>query len=144
MPSRLTTWILLVVLGMTWSVVPAIAKGGDESSSATIKRITGLQLAVVESYIRRNITSSKTRHGFKVRSVAPGSIAAKAGVKKGDILLLWHEKKVKRVKALAKWALAMQDNSTAVEIEVARRRKRVSLLSRKPWEHLKLTLSPRR
>lgn len=97
-----------------------------------IHLLLGARPAVVSSYIRRSIISTKTPYGFALYDIKKGSIADKAGFKNGDILMKWDNKPVKTAGELLKWIQGAKKDG-AVQFELSRRKKD-GLFSRNPWE----------
>jgi membrane-associated protease RseP (regulator of RpoE activity) len=108
-----------------------------------IRNATGLRFRVVESVIRRNIISTRSPYGYKIRSVDADSPASRAGLKKGDVLLEWDSQPIKSRKDLAKW-IDDAERGAAIAIKYARLKDRRSALDRRPWvEHEgTITLGP--
>lgn len=113
----------------------------DRKACVELKKALGADFSVTESYFRRSIISTKTPFGFKIKSVRPGSPAARAGWKKGDILLLWNKRPVKKVSDLLRWVRGAKRGS-AVIFEISRRKKKFNLLDRKPWVRIKGKIMP--
>ena len=122
---------------------PVEKKSGADARAverAGVREFSGIDFAVLESYIRRSLASgSKMNYGFKIRRVAESSAAAKAGLRKGDILLEWDGKPVRRVAKLCVWmAEARKDGKTLI-IKYARL-KRTSIFDRYPWKVAEATI----
>ncbi len=108
---------------------------GKEDVDAAIRTATGLRFRVLESVIRRNITSTRTPYGFKVRSVDGDSPASRAGLKKGDVLLEWDGRPIKSRADLKKW-LDEAERGVEIPIKYARLKEKRRALDRHPWvEH---------
>lgn len=111
----------------------------DEPPAIVLAR-TGLRFAEFESVLRRNLISTSTAYGLQVRAVTPDSPAARAGIQPGDIVMKWDGRPLRSTRELATW-LAAAGAPTSVRVDLSRR-KRTSLLSRKPWTDLSTTLVP--
>jgi len=81
------------------SNAPKVAQKAKSTHPLTNQKL-GIQFAELSSKIRRSIISTKTPYGFAVRSVTKGSLADKAGIKKGTILLEVDGKPLKQVAQL--------------------------------------------
>lgn len=103
-----------------------------------VQAATGLRFAVFESKLRRNIISTDTPYGFKVKRVADDSPADRAGIARGWLLMKWAGHPVYQVDELDSWLWELPAGAE-VEVEYTRRKK-VSILSRKPWEDGKVTV----
>lgn len=131
--------VLVVFLcsGFVWAQDPAPKeKKAPEKDAvgAGIRDLSGIEFSVLESYVRRSIASgSKTRYGFKVRRVVEGSPAAKAGLRKGDILMEWDGKPIRRLAKLHEWMSSAKKDGKEHEVRYSRL-KRTSILDRKPWK----------
>lgn len=119
---------------------PSIEEWMEDEPPAIVLARTGLRFAEFESVLRRNMISTSTAYGLKVSAVAPDSPAHAAGIVPGDLLMKWEGKPVRSTRDLASW-LTDPNAPKSVSIEIARR-KRTSLLSRKPWTDLSMTLTP--
>ncbi|MCA8962364.1 MAG: PDZ domain-containing protein [Planctomycetes bacterium] len=99
----------------------------------------GVRFAAFESVLRRSIASdSDTRHGLIVKEVAPHSLAELAGLRKRDIVLEVDGQPLKRRSQFDRWITNAEPGDVLL-LHVARHRK-VSIWSRRPWEHLDLEL----
>lgn len=105
----------------------------DRKAAEKVYEMLGADLAVTESYIRRSMISSRPVFGFKISKVDPKSPAARAGWKRGDLLLYWDEQEVKTVVDLEEWIRSAKPG-TRVPFKSARRRTPVLIISRDPWE----------
>ncbi len=102
-----------------------------------VRETIGLEFAVVESKIRRRMIRTDSPYGFKISKVVDGSVASQLGLKRGNLLMEWDGKPVREVAELAKWIRARKPGDV-VKIRVSRRKRGVSILSRKPWESVVL------
>lgn len=107
-----------------------------------IRQAFGITFAVFESLVRRNIVSTDTPYGLKVKRVDPGSVAAAAGLRKGDLVMKWGGKALYGVGQIRKW-LASAEPEAKVVVSYARRKKGAKLLDRAPWKDGQLTLQLR-
>lgn len=117
--------------GTGWPFLDRLLK--DRRVAKKVYEQLGADLAVTESYIRRSMISSRPVFGFKISKVDPKSPAARAGWKRGDLLLYWDEQEVKTVAELEEWIRAAKPG-TRVPFKSARRKTPVLLISRDPWE----------
>ena len=108
---------------------------GDETkkSKNVIRESTGITFSVLGSLLRCNIIRTRTPYGFAIRRVAKDSPAAKAGLKRGDVVLEWDGKPLRKTSELARWIEALPDDAQ-VRVRYARRKRPIRLGSRKPWE----------
>jgi S1-C subfamily serine protease len=107
----------------------------SQTAGEAIRKATGLRLSVLESVIRRNIISTRTPYGYKVRSVDDDSPGSRAGLKPGDVLLEWDGQPIKSRTELRRW-IDESERGAAIPIKYARLKQPRRLLDRKPWvEH---------
>jgi len=99
------------------------------AAATTIRDAIGLEFAVGESLLRRSIISTRTPYGFKIRSVAADTSAARAGLRKGDVLLEWDGKPIRTIRELQAWVSDAKPG-TRVPVLYARRQ----MLRRPPWQ----------
>jgi membrane-associated protease RseP (regulator of RpoE activity) len=109
------------------------------ASAVMVRRATGLTFSVLESYLRRRIISTDTPYGLKIRSVADGSPAARAGLASGDVLLSWDGRPIRTPRQLARLIHAAEPGTT-VTVVSARLRADRSIWSRHPWEEREATM----
>ena len=117
-----------------------------EAPSVRIQKSTGLTFSVLESKIRRSIISTDTPYGFKVKGVDAGSPAARSGLKRGDVVLEWNGKPLRKVVELARW-LDADPSGAAVTVKISRLergKKRRLFRMRSPWVESEVSLSPRK
>src|SRR5688572_2590223 len=96
LPQIVLTFLLL-------SALAPIGRAAEQTVGKTIRDATGLRFKTVESVIRRNIISTRTPYGYKIKSVDVDSPGARAGLKAGDVLLEWDGKSIKSRKDLSEW-----------------------------------------
>jgi membrane-associated protease RseP (regulator of RpoE activity) len=120
-----------------------LANATDEDVDAAIRSATGLRFRTLESIVRRNIISTRTPYGFKIKSVDADSAGAAAGLKKGDVLLEWDGRPLKSRADLKQWLDEAQPG-VEIPIKYARLKEKRRLLDRRPWvEHTStITLTP--
>lgn len=124
----------------TWSEVSGRLTIPEPSAVDTVRVALGLELAILESKIRRRIISTDTPYGFKIARVVKGSAADDLGLKPGHILMKWDGKPIHEVDQLARWIRQSERGST-VTIEVTRRKKNIGILARDRWESVDLELT---
>lgn len=107
-------------------------KSKIELGQPGIRQAFGLTFAVVESILRRNLVSTDTPYGFKIKHVDPGSAAAHAGLEKGDIVLKWDGEALHKIVQIRQW-LARAKPGAKVPVRYSRRRKDAKLGDRKRW-----------
>ncbi len=100
----------------------------------------GVEFAVLESKIRRSIIPTRTHYGFKIRSVAKGSPAERAGWRRGDILLEWNREPIHTIEGLRD-AVRGSSEDVASAFRLARRKQGAPPWSRSPWEEIDGTVS---
>ncbi len=98
-----------------------------------IRESTGITFSVLASLLRRRIIRTRTPYGFAIKRVAKDSPAAKAGLKRGDVVLEWDGKPLRKTSELARWIQALPCDAQ-VKLRYARRKRPIRLGSRKPWE----------
>jgi serine protease Do len=108
----------------------------DDRAVAVVREKLGVELAIAESRIRRSIISTDSPYGFLVRSVAPGSLAERSGLRAGDILLEWNGAAIHEVEPLAEWIERAAAERAAIPIAYSRKRPGVPLTfpATNPWE----------
>jgi S1-C subfamily serine protease len=138
---------LLLVLGLL--CVPDHVNGDGpklpdpiERAARAIKKSLGIEFAILESKIRRSITSTNTPYGFKIREVEKDSAAAKAGWKEGDILLEWNGQPLRQLDEL-ETAIQKSRAGEAIKVKLARYKKDAPALWRQPWEYIDGTITPK-
>jgi S1-C subfamily serine protease len=124
----------------------SVAQTGDAKKPSgdlddAIRNATGLRFRVIESVIRRNIISTSTPYGYKIRSVDADSPAARAGLKKGDVLLTWDGQPIKSRKDLRNWIDAAEANAE-IPIHYARLKANRNALDRHPWQEHEGVITP--
>lgn len=136
-----TRWLLHIILtfGLLSAVTP-LGIAAERTATRTIRDATGLRFKAVESVIRRNIISTRTPHGFKIKSVDADSPAAKAGLKKNDVLLEWDGKPIESRKDFSQW-LTDAERGKPIAIKYARLKSDRTLGSRKPWREVATTMT---
>jgi serine protease Do len=103
---------------------------------ATVRESLGVKLSVIRSHLFRSIISTRTPYGLLIVEVEADSSAARAGWRKGDILLTWNGRPVKSVTELLQW---IQDATPGLRVpfELARRKGDRDLFSREPWDKIR-------
>ena len=137
---------MLTVLILTgfWTGVTGTTSYVEAADHAeSIRHATGLRFAVFESYIRRNIIRTRTPYGLKIKAVDAESPGARSGLEKGDILLKWNGEPVRKLEPLRTWIDKSRGERKPVKITVARRKKKAPRWSRRPWETIETTITPR-
>lgn len=104
-----------------------------------IRADLGIDFAVITSKLRRNMIRTSTPYGFAVRSVAKDSLADKAGIARGTIVLEVDGKPLREVAELAK-ALQQAAPGQKLVLKCSRRKANAGLLDRKPWEDFEAAL----
>jgi|GEM_PF-1353674 len=107
----------------------------DVQALDAIETALGARLRVAESYLRRSIVSTRTPYGFKIAKVSKNTPAARAGWRKGDILLTWNGKPLESTAALLMW-IKSAAAGTIVPAGISRRKTGISIFSRDPWESI--------
>ncbi len=114
----------------------------DWAARPAVREALGVDLKVTESHIRRSVIRTRTPYGFLIRGVDEGSIAALAGLKVGDVLLEWSGKPVRSIAELLEWVKAAKPDES-IQVRVSRKKARVRLHDRHPWQEIDLTVRPR-
>lgn len=133
LPQLALTFLLL-------SAVAPVGNAAEHSVGQSIRDATGLRFSSVESIIRRNVISTRTPYGFKIKSVDAASAGARAGLKSGDVLLEWDGKPIKSRKKLNDW-LADAERGKPIPIIYARHKSHRSPTSRSPWHEVEATMT---
>ena len=115
----------------------------ERAAAAEVMKALGAEFSVTESYIRRSLIETETPYGFKIRKVIAGSPAARAGWKKGDILLRWNGRPVESVRDLVGW-IFFSKRGAETAFDISRRKKGFNLLDRDPWIEVKGRIEPDR
>lgn len=139
MHSRSLPRILLALVLLS-AVAPRAESAAGRTAGQTIRDATGLRFKTVESIIRRNIISTSTPYGFKIKSVDADSPAARAGLRKGDVLLEWDAKPIKSRTEFSQW-LDDAERGKPVAIRYARLKSDRTLGSRRPWKEIEGTMT---
>jgi S1-C subfamily serine protease len=140
--------VLPLVLGLMFAPNHANGARPQESpepvqrAAAAIKKSLGVEFSILESQIRRSVTSTKTPYGFKIREVEKNSTAAKAGWKEGDILLEWNGQPVRQLDEL-ETAIQKSNAGGGIKVKLARYKKDAPALSRQPWVYIDGSITPK-
>lgn len=157
MHRSLTTLLIAGVLGCAASAqeprpapkpparAPSEVPGESPSDSSTtprqrIREVLGLEVSVAMSKLRRAAIGTRTPYGFSVRSVAADSVAAAAGLKRGDVVLEIDGAPWRDVAALGVLLGKLKPGEKVV-LQGARRKAGTTLLDRHPWEDFRIELT---
>lgn len=122
-------FVLLAAAGVAVAQEEPVQKTTPQLRSADI---LGLEFAETSSKIRRAIIRTKTPYGFAVRAVTEGSLAAKAGIEKGTVVL---EVNGQPLRELADLEAALQKAPSGAKLVLlcASRKPDARLGDRQPW-----------
>jgi S1-C subfamily serine protease len=114
----------------------------DDRAVVVVREKLGIELAVAESRLRRSIISTRTPYGFLIRRVEPHSLAERAGLRAGDILLEWSGAPIEEVEPLAKQLERALVDGGRVPVVYARKRPNVPLTfpATDPWQTRRTSL----
>jgi membrane-associated protease RseP (regulator of RpoE activity) len=115
------------------------APAPPQSPADVIEQRLGLRFAVLGSTLRRAAITTATPYGFAIRTVAPGSLGAAAGLRRGTIVLAVDGVPLRETAQLAD-ALRGKQAGEFVTLSCARRKRPIRLLDRHPWEQFELVL----
>ena len=125
-------WVVAAVAAVA-AVEPSVT---EDRSVVVVREKLGVELAITESRLRRRIISTSSPYGFLIRSVAPGSLAERAGLRAGDVLLEWNGAAIHEVEPLAEWIERAVSERSAIQVAYSRKRPNVPLTfpATDPWE----------
>lgn len=116
-----------------------LAQGQPAEPPSRIQSELGIEFAVKTSKLRRSIIRTTTPYGFAVRSVEQGSLADRAGLTRGGIVLTVDGTPLREVSELEA-VLAKAAPGQKIVLKCSRHKKNARLLDRHPWEDFEVTL----
>ncbi|MFO1077212.1 MAG: PDZ domain-containing protein [Planctomycetota bacterium] len=115
---------------------PAVQPAQAKSRAADV---LGVEFAVRSSKLRRAIIRTRTPWGFAVKAVRKDSLAAAAGLAKGDVVLEVDGAPLREVEELEK-VLAGAAPGQKLVLKCSRRKAKTRWLDRHPWIELTIEI----
>ena len=143
-----------VLLAVGWCLGGSMSEHGtrtpapnavrSENAQSYVRTHLGIELSVTESRIRRRMISTRTPFGFLIAGVEPHSPAARAGLRRGDILLEWEGVPIREVEDLADHVRTVRAEAGSAAVRYGRKRENVPLTfpATDPWETRQTRIRP--